>query len=280
MNNFELSDISLTPSILTADSTGPHFSPAPGISAIRLKEFTEQYPEYYCWEIKVGSEFRGADNIYMCFKAGDNEKIRDSFWVIGYKTYAGSILEGTVTSSDNTDNAEMILYRVDKLKGRVTGEYTDSKAAEYIKSEIIGNSHYGSFATEKGRITGMGGIYSQTYKFADVAAGEYKLAVYKPGYGVHIENVTVSDSTVIGDIKLSLLGDANGDGKVRIGDKAILARAIAGWTGYESLLNKEAADINGDGLIKNDDLMILSRHLAGWLGYSQLEYGRQQIKSE
>ena len=270
LNNFELSDISLTPSILSADSTGPHFSPAPGISAIRLKEFTEQYPEYYCWEIKVGSEFRGADNIYMCFKAGDNEKIRDSFWVIGYKTYAGNILEGKVTSSDNTDNAKMMLYRVDKLKGLVTGEYTDSKAEAYIKSDIIGNSHYGSSATEKGRITGTGGIYSQTYKFADVAEGEYKLAVYKPGYGVHIEDVTVTDSTVIGDIKLSLLGDANGDGKVRIGDKAVLARAIAGWTGYENLLNKEAADINGDGLIKNDDLMILSRHLAGWLGYSQL----------
>lgn len=280
LNNFELSDISLTPSILSADSTGPHFSPAPGISAIRLKEFTEQYPEYYCWEIKVGSEFRGADNIYMCFKAGDNEKIRDSFWVIGYKTYAGNILEGKVTSSDNTDNAKMMLYRVDKLKGLVTGEYTDSKAEAYIKSDIIGNSHYGSSATEKGRITGTGGIYSQTYKFADVDEGEYKLAVYKPGYGVHIEDVTVTDSTVIGDIKLSLLGDANGDGKIRIGDKAVLARAIAGWTGYENLLNKEAADINGDGLIKNDDLMILSRHLAGWLGYSQLEYGKQKIKAE
>ena len=280
LNNFELSDISLTPSILSVDSTGPHFSPAPGISAIRLKEFTEQYPEYYCWEIKVGSEFRGADNIYMWFKAGDNEEMTGSFWVIGYKTYDGNILEGTVTSSDNTDNAEMILYRVDKLEELVEGEYTDSKAEAYIKSDIISNSHYGSSVTEKGRITGTGGIYSQTYKFVNVTEGEYKLVVYKPGYGVHIENVTVSDSTVTRDIKLSLLGDANGDGKVRIGDKAVLARAIAGWTGYESLLNRDAADINGDGLIKNDDLMILSRHLAGWLGYSQLEYGRQQIKSE
>ena len=122
LNNFELSDISLTPSILSVDSTGPHFSPAPGISAIRLKEFTEQYPEYYCWEIKVGSEFRGADNIYMWFKAGDNEEMTGSFWVIGYKTYDGNILEGTVTSSDNTDNAEMILYRVDKLEELVLKE--------------------------------------------------------------------------------------------------------------------------------------------------------------
>ena len=242
--------------------------------------FTDEGQTYYYWEAIVDAQ-NTTGYIRMRYTRSGREDISNGLKITSFKDYGDSIaVSGTVTSSDNTDNAKMMLYRVDKLKGLVTGEYTDSKAEAYIKSDIIGNSHYGSSATEKGRITGTGGIYSQTYKFADVAEGEYKLAVYKPGYGVHIENVIVSDSTVTRDIKLSLLGDANGDGKIRIGDKAILARAIAGWTGYESLLNEEAADINGDGLIKSDDLMILSRHLAGWLGYTQLEYGRQQIKAE
>lgn len=250
------------------------------ISIGEFGSFLENGQLYYYWEAIVDAQ-NTTGYIRMRYTRSGRVDISNGLKITSFKDYGDSIaVSGTVTSGDNTDNAEMILYSVKDLKNFVEKEYTDSKAEAYIKSDIIGNSHYGSFATEKGRITDAGGIYSQTYKFADVDEGEYKLAVYKPGYGVHIEDVTVTDSTVIGDIKLSLLGDANGDGKVRIGDKAILARAIAGWTGYENLLNKEAADINGDGLIKNDDLMILSRHLAGWLGYSQLEYGRQQIKAE
>ena len=257
---------------------------ASGIKIGECGSFTEAGQTYYYWEVIVDKSFDAESTgryVHMQYNCSGRNGQSIAIKITGYKNYEDSVsVSGTVTSSDNTDNAEMMLYCVKDLKIFVEEEYTDSKAEAYIKSDIISTSHHSSSATEKGRITGAGGIYSQTYKFADVAAGEYKLAVYKPGYGVHIEDVTVTDSTVIGDIKLSLLGDANGDGKVRIGDKAILARAIAGWTGYDKLLNKEAADINGDGLIKNDDLMILSRHLAGWLGYSQLEYGRQQIKTE
>ena len=257
---------------------------ASGIKIGECGSFTEAGQTYYYWEVIVDKSFDAESTgryVHMQYNCSGRNGQSIAIKITGYKNYEDSVsVSGTVTSSDNTDNAEMMLYCVKDLKIFIEEEYTDSKAEAYIKSDIISTSHHSSSATEKGRITGAGGIYSQTYKFADVAAGEYKLAVYKPGYSVHIEDVTVTDSTVIGDIKLSLLGDANGDGKVRIGDKAVLARAIVGWTGYENLLNKDAADINGDGLIKNDDLMILSRHLAGWLGYSQLEYGKQQIKAE
>ncbi len=279
----DMKDITMAP--YAPGREGSHIE-APGVKIGESGSFTEDEQNYYYWEVIVDKSFN-TDSVwgYICMKydcSGRKGQSNNELKITEYKDYGNSItVSGTVTSGDNTDNAEMLLYSVNDLKGSIGEEYTDSKAEAYIKSDIISsNSHYGSSATEKGRITGINGIYSQAYKFVDVVAGEYKLAVYKPGYGVHIENVTVSDSTVTRDIKLSLLGDANGDGKVRIGDKAILARAIAGWTGYENLLNRDAADINGDGLIKNDDLMILSRHLAGWLGYSQLEYGKQQIKSE
>lgn len=70
-----------------------------------------------------------------------------------------------------------------------------------------------------------------------------------------------------------LLGDVDGDDRLGIGDSVILKRYIAGWEGYENLLNKEAADINGDGKIDFEDLTLLERHIAGWKGYEQLEYG-------
>ena len=117
--------------------------------------------------------------------------------------------------------------------------------------------------------------YIQKYSVA-VDAGEYVIAVYIPGYGLHIEDVDRNNRNK--DISLYLLGDANGDGKVRIGDKAVLARYIAEWKGYDKLLNKEAADINGDGRINAADRMLLERHLAGWSRYKVLEYGMNTKK--
>lgn len=115
--------------------------------------------------------------------------------------------------------------------------------------------------------------YSQPYTLTAVEGGQYKLAVYKPGYGVHIEDITFG-SSFGSDITLCLLGDLNGDGTVGLGDKVLFARYLAHWTGYdESIINKEAADITGDGNMKYNDAAILYRHLSKWKGYETLEYG-------
>lgn len=244
-----------------------------GITIAKGKEIVENEQTYYCWEVKVDESFVENDGEYIYIRCDYTSGMHTSgsFFVRGYKDYGNSVtVSGTITSTDRVDNTEVRLYCD-----------SDETTEAYIKNNIVNSGNYpGCPVTEKGSVAGADGIYSQTYKFVDVGEGDYKLAVYKPGYGVHIENITLNGSTVTSDIKLSLLGDANGDGKVRIGDKAVLARFIAGWTGYENLLNKDAADINGDGDINNADLMILSRHLAGWLGYTQLEYGKQQIKTE
>lgn len=65
-------------------------------------------------------------------------------------------------------------------------------------------------------------------------------------------------------------GDANGDGLTKQNDKALMARYLAGWEGYESLANPVAADINGDGIIKQNDKARFARYLAGWQGYESL----------
>lgn len=61
-------------------------------------------------------------------------------------------------------------------------------------------------------------------------------------------------------------GDANGDGEVNRADRIYLARAIAGWDGYE-LPPASVADFNGDGEVNRADRIYLARAIAGWDGY-------------
>jgi hypothetical protein len=49
-----------------------------------------------------------------------------------------------------------------------------------------------------------------------------------------------------------VVGDANGDGKVRIGDASAILRFIVG--DVPENFNEKAADVNGDGLIRIGDV--------------------------
>lgn len=61
-------------------------------------------------------------------------------------------------------------------------------------------------------------------------------------------------------------GDVSGDGVINADDRIILARCLAGWSGYT--VNPTAGDVNGDGRVSGDDRLYLARALAGWAGYS------------
>lgn len=63
-----------------------------------------------------------------------------------------------------------------------------------------------------------------------------------------------------------VVGDVNGDGEVNRADRIYLARAIAGWDGYE-LPPASVADFNGDGEVNRADRIYLARAIAGWDGY-------------
>ena len=62
-------------------------------------------------------------------------------------------------------------------------------------------------------------------------------------------------------------GASNNDGAVNRADRMYLARAIAGWEGYE-LPSGDIADFNGDGDVNRADRIYLARAIAGWEGYS------------
>ena len=126
----------------------------------------------------------------------------------------------------------------------------------------------GSIEVETGELTESGDGYAATYGFT-ADKGDWIIAAYARGYGLHIEDMSLGGDRSL-DIRMYLLGDANGDGKVSIGDRTMLTRYLADWSGYEEAVRKEAADINGDGRIGIADVTILQRHLAGWKGYENL----------
>lgn len=213
---------------------------------------------------KVKAGFADNADIKVCYYPGEIRNIKMnsvSFNLMDgmLRSSKQSRIEGNIYSADDDNEIKVVIYDAD----------TDNAD---IKADLVLDS------PEKGELIELTDEYNQDGKeFAtpysvDLGGREVKLAVYKEGYGAHIETVKV-DCLTARDFNLYLLGDANGDGKIRIGDKAVLARAVAGWTGYDKLLNEEAADINGDGKIDSGDRMLLERHLAGWSRYKVLEYG-------
>lgn len=81
-------------------------------------------------------------------------------------------------------------------------------------------------------------------------------------------------ATIDGKVKVvnAVCGDVNCDGKITSVDSAILARYLAGWTGYDEKVNMLTADVNGDGKVTVIDSAILARYLAGWPEYSELPH--------
>lgn len=213
---------------------------------------------------KVKAGFADNADIKVCYYPGEIRNIKMnsvSFNLMDgmLRSSKQSRIEGNIYSADDDNEIKVVIYDADM-------DNAD------IKADLVLDS------PEKGELIELTDVYNQDGKeFAtpysvDLGGREVKLAVYKEGYGAHIETVKV-DCLTARDFNLYLLGDANGDGKIRIGDKAVLARAVAGWTGYDKLLKEEAADINGDGKIDSGDRMLLERHLAGWSRYKVLEYG-------
>ena len=64
-------------------------------------------------------------------------------------------------------------------------------------------------------------------------------------------------------------GDVNRDGVVDLSDYSDLAKYFAEWTGYDEIIDPQAADLNNSGAPDLDDLSILAKCFAEWTGYSE-----------
>lgn len=167
----------------------------------------------------------------------------------------GVTVSGTAVSWNNTNNAVYRLYPGD----------TDDTA---IKTDIKldGSGIAGAInPTSKGEITSNADAkrFDQTFSFDGVAAGTYKLAVYKPGgYVTTIKTIEVANTTVTENVEMWLLGDVNGSGTVTADDLTSLARHVAKIQLITKVESLGCADVTNDGTVSADDLTKLARYIA------------------
>lgn len=169
----------------------------------------------------------------------------------------GVTVSGTALSWNNTDDAVYLLY---------PAATTD----DAIKTEWKNGSNTGTACTSKGDIAVSGKQYGQSFTFDNVAAGDYKLAILKPGkYVPKIMTIAVgSTDLALGEMKLWLYGDVNYDGKVNATDATQILRyfnnkapnAFTSGTEQDQADRFLCADVNGDKNINGTDATQVRRY--------------------
>ena len=135
---------------------------------------------------------------------------------IDYKA-AGVPVSGTALSWNGTDNATYMLYPGDTTDADIMAEWSTEKFT-------------GTPCDSKGTPTASGKQFAQEFRFDTVAAGSYKLAIFKPGkYVPKIIPITVDGEAVdLGEQKLWLYGDVKFDGKISVLDITQILKYRAG----------------------------------------------------
>jgi len=100
-----------------------------------------------------------------------------------------------------------------------------------------------------------------TYVLTSVAPGDYQLVVSKLNHATRSYAITVTDEDVARDMKIHLLGDINGDGRVNISD-VNKANAHAAKTKQLTGYDFACADINEDGRVNISDVNKMNAHAA------------------
>ena len=101
---------------------------------------------------------------------------------------------------------------------------------------------------------------NETYSFAGVAAGTYTMKVSKKDHVTRSYEITVDGTAVTQDVKIHLLGDVNGDGKVNTRDVGMVnqhVREVKFIDGYEFA----CADVVNDGKLNTRDVGKINAHV-------------------
>ena len=129
------------------------------------------------------------------------------------------------------------------------GSQTDDMTIQLIKS---GESEAAYEAIVKGDATG--------YSIAGVLPGTYTMKVMKQNHVTREYTVIVGTNPVVQDVKIHLLGDINGDGKVNMKDWGAVYAHVNETkllTGYEL----KCAEVTGDGKVTMKDWNRIYAHV-------------------
>ena len=179
---------------------------------------------------------------------------------------SGLTVSGTAVSWNATDDALYYLYPS-------TAEDADIKAEWKNNTYASGAALYtGTGETITATTVDGKAMQAQSFRFERVTAGDYKLAIFKPGkYVPKIVSITVESTALdLGQLKLWLYGDVNYDGKVLANDATQIIRKANGvgsiFDTGDTLTKTDrvtAADLNEDGVIKTNDAAQITRFANG-----------------
>ena len=100
------------------------------------------------------------------------------------------------------------------------------------------------------------------YSFTGLANGHYVMTVSKKNHVARTYDITVADGKVEQDIKLHLIGDIDGNGKINVGDVAKVSGHIKGSSKLTDDYQLQCANING-GSLNMGDTAALYAHIKG-----------------
>jgi len=187
--------------------------------------------------------------------------VSDCDWLLKFDVTvvgAGVAVNGTITSwNEIADDAVIRLYSTTYSDEEIRADMKDGNPENALENAaILGTSI---------DYDGVSKRYIQSFSFADVEAGTYKVAVYQAKeYLVKVAAISVDESnTEIGALKLWLYGDVNDNGQVNSID---IQRLFEHLNGTDLLTDEEAliiADVNSNDELNSLDIQRLFEHLNG-----------------
>ena len=116
-------------------------------------------------------------------------------------------------------------------------------------------------------LSGGGNTYETTttdgsYRFGAVTAGHYTLTVSKKNHVTRTYTVSAG-SNMTQDVKIHLLGDVTGDGRINVGDTGRVFAHVKGSALITDDYLLDCADVTGDGRINIGDTSRIFAHVKG-----------------
>ncbi len=197
----------------------------------------------------------------------DNTKVGTQTLTVTYQGKTAAFSVDVIEHIEQKTNIAGIAFAWDEQDDIVYWLYSNEIADEDIKADVILDEPQKAlpYQPDTGDIAqnSDGKRYEQTYSFRDVPDGEYKLAIWKPGYGVVISTVDTGAGTVVQEAAdLYLMGDVNGDGKVNVTDINIIRLSILGRRELTKE-QREIADVNHDEKINVTDINLIRLNILG-----------------
>lgn len=194
--------------------------------------------------------------VYRDYAGADSEcdwLLKFDVTVVG----AGVVVNGTINSWEEAGEPLVVLYDATIADADIRADMKDGNPENALENAAILGTTVDYDEVSK--------RYIQSFSFADVEAGTYKVAVYQAKeYLVKVAAISVDETnTDTGALKLWLYGDVNDNGQVNSID---IQRLFEHLNGTDLLTDEEAliiADVNSDDELNSLDIQRLFEHLNG-----------------